>query len=309
MVDWKSVYLRTVVAVAAGIAGTTCLPLGATPPGVDGASHEGFLSEIDRRVERSRVDGIRLDADELLRDLRRYLSGRDVGSQPSPGVEASYDLVRAASVLVPDAAGLRASLAAELVRGDEYPKRSEDVLHEAYHALVAARDFASAANFAARHRIREPEWVQSLVAPEGQGPSYISYAEVDGVMRASVVAAGIGQGNWLVVEVHPDCGPSRRALEYFRGRGDQMRGVAGIVWLVPQDDGSALPSLMRWNAENRDPQLVAAYRNGDWPEALLFVEFPVFNILRDGEVVERLRGWPDDRQFQRIKAALQEARG
>lgn len=182
-------------------------------------------------------------------------------------------------------------------------------LEDAYQRLINARDFDRAREFARDNAVQPLEWVSNLEAGlrhESGAAPYLRFREEDGVPRAEHAAADLRTGTWLIVEADPGCAFSRRAMTYFSGNAPLVDDLpqSHILWVVPQGRTRAVPSIIEWNASNPDTELVLAYRNRDWPKEISFLNYPVFNLFHDGELVRKIVGWPNDEQMEQIRSGM-----
>lgn len=183
-------------------------------------------------------------------------------------------------------------------------------LGEAYQALVNARMFEAANDFSFRQGVEPAGWMldlkQSTNNKEGSS-RYLEFTVGGGEVEAAVREVDLDDGDWMVVEVHPDCGFSREAMAYISENGETMMGLPWerVILAVSQARTDALPSLLEWNRNHPSMEMVLVYADSEWPQGISFLEFPVFNLVRDGQVVDKVRGWPGDHQGDRIRASLQ----
>lgn len=194
--------------------------------------------------------------------------------------------------------------------GESNPALVVSPLGDAYQALVNARMFDAANEFVLHQGVEPAKWMASLEQPAKKkiGSSrYLEFVVGSGEVEAVVREVDLEDGVWMVVEVHPGCGFSRQAMAYFSENKEIMMGLPWerVIWIVSQARTDALPDLLEWNRNNPSMQMVLAYANSEWPQGISFLEFPVFNLVRDGRVVDKVRGWPADHQADRIRAGLQ----
>lgn len=169
--------------------------------------------------------------------------------------------------------------------------------------LINARQFDRAREFAKVNHIELPERFEDFAPPEGLArPMFLSFDGTDKETRP-ITQLEVMNGSWLVVEVHPDCGPSRRALSYLANHPEALSNVpeSRIIFVVSQSSGQAIPSLIEWNQNNPSMRMVLSYRNEWWPKEITFIQTPVFNFVRDGEVVGKVVGWPSDKQADQLR--------
>lgn len=191
------------------------------------------------------------------------------------------------------------------------------IAQESYNALISARLFAEAEKWASRHP-EDVEPIQARIllnnAPSDRSrhdPAaiMIDTSNQNTTLRKKTV--DIRTGQWIVGIVHPDCGFSRQAMEALDDARTKEPGLEGWkpLWLTGQKDLIPLRALAEWN-KNRDfLELAVPYDIRAWPRSIDFSETPVFYIIKDGEVVNELRGWTDDEQKDRLLRLVQESDG
>lgn len=290
--------LIVLVSVCAGVAsgsnGGSALP-----------AERAFGDRMDQVVEASIQRWKRIDEVAVSRLFDQFLMEvgwtGDARSMSGPQMDATYRVADSMTVAAPSLAGRVADVfdvisargidgGVEAVAGDEAER--------AYGRLVDARMFAAARAFARRHQLAEPEWVKGVPTVDSRAAAYLDFRAVGGGSVASVEQVDLHEGTWLIAEVHPDCGFSRQAMTYLADNSAVLAGIdpGRVVWLVSQTHGQAIASIRNWNESRPGFRMVLSYRNRDWPEAISFLEFPVFNLVKEGQVVAKVRGWPGDSQ-------------
>lgn len=242
------------------------------------------------------------------------LAAKDADSRPSiTALESVFRIASSASAAAPSIASQLMDVSEKLVAAISEDREAEkrisatEVLQETYGLLINAREFRMAQEFAQRHGLEETSWVEDLtpVVPS-RNARYLAFRDSGDEVVASLTEIDIGNGVWLVVEVHPDCAYSRRALDYIGRNADTLSGIdqKNVVWLVSQSSGQAVPSMMAWNNKNPGFKMVLSFEDKHWPTGISFLEFPVFNLVRNGEVVQKLQGWPGDHQGELLQEAI-----
>lgn len=285
-------------------------------PAAENALKTGVNELVDVAIQR----GDRIDDAEVSRRIDRYLA--QVG-WPSKSGEASRPQAESAFRMVSSAAAAAPSVAARLVdlmdRISASPEAEAmrptvgEMAAQTYEQLLNARMFGVAREFAGRHGIQTRAWADSLMPPaiRTPGAQYLRFGHDAGIFNVALEDAGVEAGDWLIAEVHPDCGFSRKAMEYLARHPEVIAGIGSrrVIWLMSQRNGQALPSMLGWNASQGEFEMVLSYRDEQWPKGLSFLEFPVFNLFKDGKLVSKLQGWPGDSQGERLRSAILELQG
>jgi hypothetical protein len=272
-----------------------------------------LADEIDSMIDVAIAREERIDEQKISDLLDHFLAKQllpvETHSIHQSEIELAYRAALGANSVAPDITSQLVELVNRVGgllqdQGSSNNISSVDPFRETYERLVNARDFEAARKFAAHYQIEEPTWVRDFDPTNEAGrAAYLDFDRVDGVVTAALREVDLGNGNWMIVEVHPDCGFSRSALEYIRRNEEIVSGVPRdrVLWVVSQSRGQALPSMLRWNDSNPGMEMVLVYKNEDWPQGISFLEFPVFNFVRDGRVVKKVRGWPGDNQAELIR--------
>lgn len=276
-----------------------------------------LADEVDSMIDVAIAREERIDeqkvSDLLDHFLAKQLLPAETDSIHQSEIELAYRAVLGANSVAPNITGQLVEIVnrvgALLQEGGNDDQGSSnslsvDPFREAYERLVNARDFEAARKFASHYQIEEPSWARDFdLTNEAGRAAYLDFDRSEGVVTAALRDVDLGHGNWMIVEVHPDCGFSRSALEYIRRNEEIVSGVPDdrVLWVVSQSRGQALASMLRWNDSNPGMEMVLVYKNEDWPQGISFLEFPVFNFVRDGRVVKKVRGWPGDKQAELIR--------
>lgn len=273
-----------------------------------------LADEVDSMIDVAIAREERIDeqkvSDLLDHFLAKQLLPAETDSIPRSEIDLAYRAVLGANSVAPNITGQLVEIVNRVGAllqegGNGDPNNlSVDPFRETYERLVNARDFEAARKFASHYQIEEPSWARDFDPTNEAGrAAYLDFDRIEGVVTAALRDVDLGNGNWIIVEVHPDCGFSRSALEYIRRNEEIVSGVPRdrVLWVVSQSRGQALPSMLRWNDSNPGMEMVLVYKNEDWPQGISFLEFPVFNFVRDGRVVKKVRGWPGDNQAELIR--------
>lgn len=278
-----------------------------------------FNEKMDGLIEEAILRGRRVEEESVSDLLDRYLisagwTGDEFAS--AEAAEAAYDIASAASAVAPSVVEPLVDVVdavSDSGLDDGMSLQISEMAASTHTRLINARMFKVAGQFGRRHGIEQPEWTRNLAPYPGRtnAARYLQFDAESASPAASVINPGVESGDWLIIEVHPDCGFSRRAMAYLAENKKILAELvaARIIWLVSQADGQALPSVLRWNDSQPDFEMVLSYRDEQWPRGISFLEYPVFNLVRDGRVVSKLRGWPGDHQGDLLRSHLQDFRG
>jgi len=111
-------------------------------------------------------------------------------------------------------------------------------------------------------------------------------------------------GLQVVAMVHPHCGFSRRALQAITSQPDYAWLRARLQLVVPISQVWPGQEMLDWNRAHPDLPMQPMVSDPSW-HALDTGQSPVFHLLRDGEVVATVAGWPPEGADLRvIRAAL-----
>jgi len=164
-----------------------------------------------------------------------------------------------------------------------------------YRTFIGMRLFKEASDYSSVHPSMEVERPPILPSNhDEQLQSPIVY-EV-GVDGRSLLPRHVEleKGVQLVVVAHPLCAFSRRAMEQLAIDVEISPIIARhATWIAPVDQRLHLDVVSAWNhGHPLTPIVIARYRN-DWP---LFDNWatPQFYLLKDGELLGHLSGWPKE---------------
>lgn len=108
----------------------------------------------------------------------------------------------------------------------------------------------------------------------------------------------------VVMIKHPHCGFCQLAVQTIEADPALMAALEdNSLWLVSAAELDEPSVIVRWNQEHPFPLRYASDAN-EWPE-LDFSSIPRFYVFRDGVLVQKLTGWPEDNsQLPKLIAAL-----
>lgn len=182
------------------------------------------------------------------------------------------------------------------------PSHAESVLG----SLVLARELKAARAFNKEAMVVPEEsliWLAHAPAPGTDRRVILDVAGAELVPREIDVSTGLR----LLVVAHPGCGYSRRAADAIQA--DLMlREIfeRRAVWIAPPTREPTNASIIEWNLKRPKQRLSVAYRASDWP-LINDWSTPMFYLLRDGQLVDTVAGWPTDGTTQeQLRALLHE---
>lgn len=269
----------------------------------------GDAIELRQRIEPATVEAV------LSRYLERSPASGNLGSSAGADSHTYLEMVRFATLLAPDLDIDLPRLAEQAAAAEteaEFP--SGDPLESALLYLVNRRDFEGARAFGEKHGMDVPGWIAS-VSPQGRAPADAAhvyrFSRSEGDIAASLVPVDVATGAWMVVEVHPHCGFSQRAMQFLSESGALSNTFPPerVVWVVSQDRSDVVPAMVEWNEAHPELEMTLAHRNSHWPDQITFLQYPVFNFLRDGELVDQVVGWTGDEQIDSVWAGMERLNG
>jgi len=184
--------------------------------------------------------------------------------------------------------------------------RSSDPSQFLYESYLAARLYESAISVADRYEVSERFYaIEALKGRSEEGQSaLLRFEKEDSKWNIAVSPFDPNEGAKIIVVAHPDCGPSRQALEYFELDRDIPSDVIDRVhWVVPQSRTFPLSPVEEWNAAQENTELSVIYDENQWPQQIGTTGTPVFFFMKDGERKKVVEGWPDDDQFDVLASA------
>lgn len=158
-----------------------------------------------------------------------------------------------------------------------------------YGVMVTLRQFELANRLRVRYRLRVPE-LPVLTPLAGEGPQVLVLVEDAG---AKVVPWFSGNGWQVVAVVHPHCAPSRRAMDIVMKSSDFEWLRTHLKLLMPAGPSWLQQDMNDWNLQY-PAHPIAAEMPGATLAGIHTDETPTFHLVKDGKVVEVIRGLPAD---------------
>ncbi|MGH8466840.1 MAG: hypothetical protein ACRER5_22090, partial [Pseudomonas sp.] len=164
------------------------------------------------------------------------------------------------------------------------------VVHRKLHGiLVKSRRFDEANRIRGRYSLRVPE-LPTLNEMQGSGPHVMALA---GESNVKLVPWEASAGWAVIAVVHPHCSPSRRAVDAIMRDPDLDWFRQRLTLLMPAGPSWLEEDMRKWNAQHPRQAMVAEVPSHGI-HGVRTDETPLFFLMKEGNVVDMLRGWPDD---------------
>ena len=164
-----------------------------------------------------------------------------------------------------------------------------------FQALVGHRRFEEARAFKLQHPTLEVEDIPDIAEVDFDHP--VAYRIDESGSQLVPLSMDLSEIR-LVAVVHPLCSFSNRAMTVIGSKQNSIR-PSRAIYLTPVGQRLHLSELLEWNAAHDSVEIVLTNTRDDWP----FISnwgTPSFYILKDGQVQDRLTGWPDDSQIDEL---------
>lgn len=289
---------------ARSLAGKTGVNLAETASPEIVEAYWRFVRELDDFVnatENHRESRFRAAVITLLREHLGALLDRDTGGTDIDTIYA-IKAMDTAFFYTGDASLVRRmeELVDALVRRFEDPSIAA-LRERTYQHLLVAREMNRAEAFAKRHAVTPVEWKVSGNDDIAGRPAVLKLRN-DGLLTAETVDFEALTG--VVVSVSPYCSFSKAAMRYIETDRELLELLEDrVLWLADQRLTAELPSILEWNDESElDMHLV--WKDSAWPEEIDFGATPFFYFVRNGEIVETLKGWENDGNAELLKKKI-----
>jgi hypothetical protein len=184
-------------------------------------------------------------------------------------------------------------------------------LESMYGALLSLRMFEQAGELAANHLMPRAKLLPALrsagpFAPTTATEWVIEHAPPAYLLERRAVSL---RADWqLVVASHPGCHFSRDAIRDIANDAPLMTLLEGRQkWLGPQDRTDDFRSFVAWNKRYPGAPASIAHAGSEWP----FIDSwatPTFYLLREGNLVAKVIGWPKGGNRAKLIEAIELAR-
>ncbi len=152
-------------------------------------------------------------------------------------------------------------------------------------ALVASRHFGEANRLRRKHRLQVAELPRLPMLRDGV-PSFLS---LDPQGEIGVVRFRAERGWRILAVVHPGCAHSRRATRTLFDAPEYAWLLPFLTPILPTGQKWLQQEMMSWNRNHPDHPLLAEIP-GRMVKGVTTSETPVFFLLRDGSLVDEIRG-------------------
>lgn len=175
-------------------------------------------------------------------------------------------------------------------------------------ALIAARKFEEARAFIATRAHLASTAVPRVADTLGTaftGRSVFDYDRAAHTLTRKALPVAAGAELVMVVGAH--CQPSRRALEVLRTDAALRARLqqAGLTIIVPPAAAIPFGFVADWNAANPALPIHIPFNHREW--ASVDVRgVPTFVLLKNGRVVNEVKGWPPEGNADALRAMLDE---
>jgi len=181
-------------------------------------------------------------------------------------------------------------------------ERLPELSQRAYDALIDALLFDAAAEFAASNPVGHRA-VAVTIADSDEAPARIlRVTETDAsAVLAPVETQSPGPGLQVYMSVGLFCGPSQRAVRWIDSQWESSPELRDITYLsASRNLRDNIQNLMDLNRESSTIEIKLVGPRDLWPSDLWFDHTPIFQIVENGQVKQKLVGWPSDDQGQRL---------
>lgn len=167
--------------------------------------------------------------------------------------------------------------------------------YDIYASLVANREFSKAERFARRYpKIKFHSLPKVVDRFNGEKSEHtgLFFSEGERILARKVVP--IEKGPKIIMIAHPSCHYSKNAMEAIRSN-KKMKIIFNryATILAPADREVDFSIFRVWNKSNPDMAMALAYKRHEWSMFDSW-ETPTFYFMKDGLVIDKIIGWPDD---------------
>ncbi len=178
-------------------------------------------------------------------------------------------------------------------------------LERSYRALVAARMFREAAQWAKQYpdmKVAPLPELRDAVLPQAGTRTELHVSAVANVLERREVAPDMAPH--IIAIGYPACHFSTRAVQALRADAQLTAALKGKMrWIAPQNRNFDFALLQKWNRDNPDARLTVAYREAEWTEIPNW-HTPTFYFFNGGKLVSTVEGWPEEGSKPEIIAGL-----
>lgn len=176
-------------------------------------------------------------------------------------------------------------------------------LHGAY---MRTRMFAEADKLFRTQNPRAPDPTPAISQESGfdaRGPAVIRLQKDQ--EKLLIANERLDSPMQIVVTIAPHCAPSQRALRDI----SSDRSLSAIfhqhaLWLLPVDESLHVEYLRLYSDLEAVGNVGVAYNRKAWPMIDSW-STPIFYFLRNGQVVNTVRGWPQGGRLEELRRAIE----
>lgn len=258
-----------------------------------GASETPAMSAAFDRLDAASFAGER---DAVVADYRRDFAPRQNGAQLHAMSDGDVALVLRASTTAAFADADAIDPAVLMRDVEELDRRKAAApfwIRSVYLRLLSRRDFVDARAFRAAHGDAELSPVPTIRDAASDHDRTVLQPDLDGggLTRRAVTVDPKAQ-----VLVVSGCHYSKDAALGIESD-PQLRAAFShhVLWIMPSSEDVTDPDFAQWNRAHPLAAMSAVYRESEWPMIDSWA-MPTFYFLRDGAVIEKVAGWPGNRE-------------
>ena len=125
-------------------------------------------------------------------------------------------------------------------------------------------------------------------------------------LPVTVEPVNLQEGISLVGVVHPGCYFSKNAMAFIERNSSWFSRYLpdNTIWVSTQWRSHTYRQLRTWNEQAELVKVSVAYWDNAWPDAFELDTTPIFYLVKDGVVVDRLTGWIGESSAQAFQDML-----
>ncbi|MCF0264644.1 thioredoxin [Acinetobacter guillouiae] len=175
-----------------------------------------------------------------------------------------------------------------------------------YTALVAARQFDQARQFAQNHPNISLQSLPRIKFDTDLKLDQPAILKLNPDMTMSVQNFNLDLSEQVIIVASTGCGVSLRARDaIFKNK--QIKGLLKpyTTWLEPQTGFLSAESIQEWSKDiDHQAELVVVYDQSKFPQ-LGDWTMPTFYFLKNGKVVYQFSGWSEQGKWQELQQGLE----
>ncbi len=182
---------------------------------------------------------------------------------------------------------------------------SADLTDRVYEALFSVRAFAEAVAWRESHPQAGLEALPEIIMlPEAQRAGRVVMVPSPHTRSLALKVLDYRKGPFVIVVGYPrDYFSSSAVAAIEKNQAIMQRLGSRIQWMTPQDRNMNIGLLQKWNADHPGAPMAMTYLATSWPDIDAWGT-PGFYFFKDGALVNRVKGWPDQGHFPALDRAL-----